>query len=68
MKETTPFLYVDPVMHAVTLIEVCKGDVDAARNIATDNAMENLCDDRQWFYWDHVRKSLMPDVRQESWN
>ena len=47
--QTTPFLYVDPAMHAVTLIDACEGDVDAARNIATDNAIENLCDDQQCF-------------------
>ena len=62
------FALVDPVQHAMSLIESCGGDLDAARNIATDNAMNNLCDDKHWFYWSSVRSALMPSSKPEDWN
>ena len=67
--QSTPFIYVDPTMHALSLVHACGGDVEQARCIARDNAINAPDhDDQQFLYWDHVRKSLMPDVRQESWN
>ncbi len=63
------FALVDPVQHAMSLIESCGGNVEEARGIARENAINAPDhDDREFLYWDHVRKALMPDVRPEDWN